>query len=56
MSKKKITPATDSKRKVIYMETYKKEWDELKTEGAKFYKPKIGRRLKQLEKKMKLVA
>jgi phage terminase Nu1 subunit (DNA packaging protein) len=55
-AKKKKNALSEEKKKVVHLENYKKEIETLREEGRKNYKPKIGRQIAQLERKIKKVA
>lgn len=57
MSKvKKKKPVNEARANVIRLDQYKQKISELKEEGKNHYRPKIGREIKQIEKRIKKIA
>jgi hypothetical protein len=51
--KQKKSPHTEKTLKNIRIDTLKKELNNLKEKGEDDYSPKVGRQIKQVEKKIK---
>jgi len=50
--KKKKRPLNKEQKRVIHLQDYKEKVSELKSKGIEHYSPKIGRQIKQLNKKI----
>ena len=56
MSKKRKSPLTEKQVKALNVLHFKREIDQIKQKAHEEYHPKWGRKIKQLERKLKNIA